>query len=295
MSFEQGHRRHRCWHCRTAFRPILCAAGLHRAATISCRRVAGAESGSGRPQRPFSRPGSPANPATVARSGVRASAWRPDPQLDASAGCCRRLPAGPGPPGREPGGCTAAENGQLAAFRHGPNHLPRYGRPAISDRALLQRSPILEPVADVGGMTLTLYGGARSRARWPAWYLAEKPIPTLDSAFDMAAANTARNPSSRSTPSQGALCCSTKGASSADSGQPGLFESRRHPCCTWPIRRNGHEFSQACPAGRAEQWCCFAKCHPGHRLFVEAAARDGVPNRLMAPSTPGWRASPLVR
>jgi len=115
----------------------------------------------------------------------------------------------------------------------------------------------------IGAMTLTLYGGARSRASMPRWYLAEKQIPYTWIQLDMAAGEHRQEPFLLAQPLRQGAPAGRRGRQLADSGSLRLFEAA--PILLYLADRYGHEFSSPAQRAEAEQWVLFANGHPGHR------------------------------
>ncbi|APD47253.1 glutathione S-transferase family protein [Synechococcus sp. CS-602] len=141
-------------------------------------------------------------------------------------------------------------------------------------------------------MTLTLYGGARSRASMPRWYLAEKQIPYTWIQLDMAAGEHRQEPFLSLNPFAKVPLLVDEGASSADSGSLRLFESGA--ILLYLADRYGHEFSSPAQRAEAEQWVLFANATLATALFVEAAREKEFPRLMAALNTRLEGGAPLL-
>ncbi|MCT0198690.1 glutathione S-transferase family protein [Synechococcus sp. CS-1325] len=128
-------------------------------------------------------------------------------------------------------------------------------------------------------MTLTLYGGARSRASMPRWYLAEKRIPFQWTLLDMAAGEHRQESFLALNPFGKVPLLIDDEAVAADGGSLSLFESGA--ILLYLADRFGHEFSSPAQRAEAEQWVLFANATLATALFVESARQKEFP-RLMA-------------
>jgi len=128
-------------------------------------------------------------------------------------------------------------------------------------------------------MTLTLYGGARSRASMPRWYLAEKGIPYRWTLLDMAAGEHRQEPFLALNPFGKVPLLVDDEARAAGGGGLILFESGA--ILLYLADRFGQEFSSPAQRAEAEQWVLFANATLATALFVESARQKEFP-RLMA-------------
>ncbi len=128
-------------------------------------------------------------------------------------------------------------------------------------------------------MTLTLYGGARSRASMPRWYLAEKGIPYDWRLLDMAAGEHRQQPFLAINPFGKVPALVDDGAVAPGGGPLALFESGA--ILLYLADRYGHEFASPEQRALAGQWVLFANATLATALFVESAREREFP-RLMA-------------
>ena len=128
-------------------------------------------------------------------------------------------------------------------------------------------------------MSLTLYGGARSRASMPRWYLAEKEIPYTWVQLDMAAGEHRREPYLSLNPFAKVPLLVDDGLQGSCGDSLRLFESGA--ILLHLADRYGQEFGSPARRAEAEQWVLFANATLATALFVESARETEFP-RLMA-------------
>jgi glutathione S-transferase len=137
-------------------------------------------------------------------------------------------------------------------------------------------------------MALTLYGGARSRASMPRWYLAERGIPYTWVLLDLAAGEN-RGEAFLALNPFGKVPVLTDDSAAAGGGLT-LFESGA--ILLYLADRYGGEFENAEQRALAEQWVLFANATLSTALFVESAREREFPrlmtslDRLLAPGRP---------
>ncbi|MGB7565379.1 MAG: glutathione S-transferase family protein [Prochlorococcaceae cyanobacterium] len=143
-------------------------------------------------------------------------------------------------------------------------------------------------------MSLTLYGGARSRATMVAWYLEEKGIPYLWRQLDMAAGEHRQEPFLSLNPF-GKVPVLVDDTGVEEGGvAPGarltLFESGA--ILLYLADRYGHEFANPEQRALAEQWVLFANATLSSALFISSNRETefprllGVLDGLLAAGTP---------
>lgn len=128
-------------------------------------------------------------------------------------------------------------------------------------------------------MTLTLYGGARSRASMPRWYLAEKEIPYTWRLLDMQAGEHRQEAFLALNPFGKVPALEDTSAHAPMGGPLRLFESGA--ILLYLADRYGQEFTSPEQRALAEQWVLFANATLATALFVESAREREFP-RLMA-------------
>ena len=130
-------------------------------------------------------------------------------------------------------------------------------------------------------MTLTLYGGSRTRASMPRWYLEEKGIPYTWVRLDMEAGEHREPPFTAINPF-GKLPALVDDAFQGADGEPlKLFESGA--ILLHLAEHYGHEFEGphgAARRGLANQWLLFANATLAVALFVPSNREREFP-RLM--------------
>jgi len=141
-------------------------------------------------------------------------------------------------------------------------------------------------------MTLTLYGGARSRASMPRWYLGEKQIPYTWILLDMAAGEHRQEPFLALNPFGKVPLLVDDEAVAADGGSLRLFESGA--ILLYLADRYGHEFSSPAQRAEAEQWVLFANATLATALFVESAREKEFPRLMTALNTRLEGGAPLL-
>jgi glutathione S-transferase len=127
-------------------------------------------------------------------------------------------------------------------------------------------------------MTLTLYGGARSRASMVRWYLAEQQIPCTWQLLDMAAA-AHRQPEFLAINPFGKVPALVDDSLCGPDGQA-LRLSESGAILLHLAERHGHEFEGEGGAARralTAQWVLFANATLGPALM---AAATGKPEQL---------------
>jgi len=126
-------------------------------------------------------------------------------------------------------------------------------------------------------MTLTLYGGARSRASMVRWYLGEKGIPYTFSILDMAAGEHRQEPFTTINPF-GKVPALVDEDPALPGGRLQLFESGA--ILLYLAERYGGECQSAAERGLAQQWVLFANATLATALFVPSNREREFP-RLM--------------
>ncbi len=131
-------------------------------------------------------------------------------------------------------------------------------------------------------MTLTLYGGARSRAAMVRWYLGEKGIPCAFVPLDMAAGEHRREPFTTINPFGKVPALVDESVTGAD-GQPlRLFESGA--ILLHLAEQHGGEFAGEGAAARralSAQWILFANATLGPALFLAGSKPEDL-SRLLS-------------
>jgi glutathione S-transferase len=126
-------------------------------------------------------------------------------------------------------------------------------------------------------MTLTLYGGARSRASMPRWYLEERGIPYVWHQLDMEAGEHRQEPFTTINPF-GKVPALVDGDPALTGGPVQLFESGA--ILLYLAERYGGECGNATERGLAQQWVLFANATLATALFVPSNREREFP-RLM--------------
>ncbi|MCP9850156.1 glutathione S-transferase family protein [Cyanobium sp. Morenito 9A2] len=139
-------------------------------------------------------------------------------------------------------------------------------------------------------MSLTLYGGARSRATMVAWYLEEKGLPYHWQQLDMAAGEHRQEPFLSLNPFGKVPVLVDDAAVGVGGGRLQLFESGA--ILLYLGDRYGHEFANPEQRALAEQWVLFANATLSTALFVASNRDDEFPrlmvvlDRLLAAGSP---------
>jgi len=126
-------------------------------------------------------------------------------------------------------------------------------------------------------MALTLYGGARSRASMPRWYMEEKGIPYTWHLLDMEAGEHRQEPFTQINPFGKVPALVDEDPSLTD-GRLQLFESGA--ILLYLAERYGGECQSAAERGLAQQWVLFANATLATALFVPSNREREFP-RLM--------------
>jgi glutathione S-transferase len=126
-------------------------------------------------------------------------------------------------------------------------------------------------------MALTLYGGARSRASMPRWYMEEKGIPYSWSQLDMEAGEHRSEPFTSINPF-GKVPALVDDDASLPGGRLQLFESGA--ILLYLAERYGGECQSAAERAQAQQWILFANATLATALFVPSNREREFP-RLM--------------
>jgi glutathione S-transferase len=126
-------------------------------------------------------------------------------------------------------------------------------------------------------MALTLYGGARSRASMPRWYMEEKGIAYRWQQLDMEAGEHRQAPFTAINPF-GKLPALVDEDPSLPGGRLQLFESGA--ILLYLAERHGEQCRSAAERGLAQQWVLFANATLATALFVPSNREREFP-RLM--------------
>jgi glutathione S-transferase len=121
-------------------------------------------------------------------------------------------------------------------------------------------------------MTLTLYGGARSRASMVRWYLGEKGIPCTFTCLDMAAGEHRQEAFLAINPFGKVPALVDDSLSGPDGGPLNVFESGA--ILLHLAEHHGHEFEGEGGGARrslAAQWILFANATLGPAMFLAAS------------------------
>ena len=126
-------------------------------------------------------------------------------------------------------------------------------------------------------MALTLYGGARSRASMPRWYMEERGIAYSWQQLDMEAGEHRQPPFTTINPF-GKVPALVEEAPELPGGRVQLFESGA--ILLYLAERHGGECQSAAERGLAQQWVLFANATLATALFVPSNREREFP-RLM--------------
>ena len=137
---------------------------------------------------------------------------------------------------------------------------------------------------------LTLYGGARSRASMPRWYMEEKGIPYTWQLLDMEAGEHRQPPFLQINPF-GKVPALVDEDPSLAHGPLHLFESGA--ILLYLAERFGGECQNAAQRGLAQQWVLFANATLATALFVPSNREREFP-RLMTVLNDQLAAGPLM-
>ena len=127
-------------------------------------------------------------------------------------------------------------------------------------------------------MAITLYGGARSRASMPRWYMEEKGIPNQWQLLDMEAGEHRAEPFLQINPF-GKVPALVDDDAALPGGRLQLFESGA--ILLYLAERYGGECGTAAERALAQQWVLFANATLATALFVPSNREREFP-RLMA-------------
>ena len=139
-------------------------------------------------------------------------------------------------------------------------------------------------------MPLSLYGGARSRASMPRWYMEEKGIPYAWKLLDMEAGEHRREPFTHINPF-GKVPALVDEDPALPGGRLQLFESGA--ILLYLAERYGGECQTAAERGLAQQWVLFANATLATALFVPSNREREFP-RLMEVLDGQLAAGPLL-
>lgn len=126
-------------------------------------------------------------------------------------------------------------------------------------------------------MALTLYGGARTRASMPRWYMEERGIPYTWQQLDMEAGEHRQEPFTQINPF-GKLPALVDEDPALPGGRVAIFESGA--ILLYLAERYGGECQTAAERAIAQQWVLFANATLATALFVPANREREFP-RLM--------------
>ena len=126
-------------------------------------------------------------------------------------------------------------------------------------------------------MALTLYGGSRSRASMPRWYMEERGIPYSWRQLDMEAGEHRQEPFTALNPF-GKVPVLVDEDPALPGGHVQLFESGA--ILLYLAERHGGECRNAAERGLAQQWVLFANATLATALFVPSNREREFP-RLM--------------
>jgi glutathione S-transferase len=126
-------------------------------------------------------------------------------------------------------------------------------------------------------MALTLYGGSRSRASMPRWYMEERGIPYSWRQLDMEAGEHRQDPFTALNPF-GKVPVLVDEDPALPGGRVQLFESGA--ILLYLAERHGGECRDAAERGLAQQWVLFANATLATALFVPSNREREFP-RLM--------------
>jgi glutathione S-transferase len=139
-------------------------------------------------------------------------------------------------------------------------------------------------------MALTLYGGARSRASMPRWYMEEKGIPYTWQLLDMEAGEHRQEPFTSINPF-GKVPALVDEDPSLPGGRLQLFESGA--ILLYLAERFGGECQTPAERGLAQQWVLFANATLATALFVPSNREREFP-RLMEVLDQALAGGPLM-
>jgi glutathione S-transferase len=139
-------------------------------------------------------------------------------------------------------------------------------------------------------MALTLYGGARSRASMPRWYMEEKSIPYQWQLLDMEAGEHRAEPFLQINPF-GKVPALVDEHADLPGGRLQLFESGA--ILLYLAERYGGECGTAAERGLAMQWVLFANATLATALFVPSNREREFP-KLMTVLDGRLAAGPLM-
>ena len=139
-------------------------------------------------------------------------------------------------------------------------------------------------------MAITLYGGARSRASMPRWYMEEKGIAYQWQQLDMEAGEHRKEPFLAINPF-GKVPALVEEDPSLPGGRVQLFESGA--ILLYLAERHGGECRDAAERGLAQQWVLFANATLATALFVPSNREREFP-RLMEVLDGRLSAGPLM-
>ncbi len=126
-------------------------------------------------------------------------------------------------------------------------------------------------------MAITLYGGARSRASMPRWYMEEREIPYSWQQLDMEAGEHRQPPFTAINPF-GKVPALVEESPELPGGRVQLIESGA--ILLYLAERHGGECQSAAERGQAQQWVLFANATLATALFVPSNREREFP-RLM--------------
>ena len=139
-------------------------------------------------------------------------------------------------------------------------------------------------------MTLTLYGGARSRASMPRWYMEEKGIAYTWHQLDMEAGEQRNEPFTSINPF-GKVPALVDEDAALPGGRLQLFESGA--ILLYLAERHGGECQSPAERALAQQWILFANATLATALFVPSNREREFP-RLMTVLDQKLAAGPLL-
>ena len=139
-------------------------------------------------------------------------------------------------------------------------------------------------------MSISLYGGARSRASMPRWYMEEKGIPYRWVQLDMEAGEHRQEPFTAINPF-GKVPALVDEDPALPGGRLQLFESGA--ILLYLAERHGGECQTAAERALAQQWVLFANATLATALFVPANREREFP-RLMEVLDGRLSAGPLI-
>jgi glutathione S-transferase len=140
-------------------------------------------------------------------------------------------------------------------------------------------------------MTLTLFGGARSRASMPRWYMEERGIPYSWQLLDMEAGEHRQPPFLQINPF-GMVPALVDDDPALPGGRLQLFESGA--ILLYLAERYGGECQNAAERGLAQQWVLFANATLATALFVPANREREFPRLMQVLDTQLAGGRPLI-